>query len=71
MPDPTLHGNSVPCASCEGRGMAPSGRVTIAAIDGGRRAVPALDMNTCRDCRGTGRIARPVEEIVDEMRAAR
>lgn len=71
MPDPRLHGNGIACPTCKGRGRVPSGRLTIAPIDGGKRAKPVLDMNYCVSCRGTGRVARPVAEIIDEMRSAR
>ena len=69
MPDLTLHGNSVPCSACEGRGSVPDGD-RLTPIDGGARAafLPAWTM--CRACRGLGRVPRPVEDIIAEMRGA-
>lgn len=53
MPDPTLHGNGFDCPACELR-RAEARRTSIL----GPRAIP------CNRCGGTGRIARPVADIV-------
>ena len=68
MPDPTLYGNNLRCPACDGKGRVRNGRVTLAPIDGGARAVPVLDTNTCLACHGTGRVPRPVEDIIADMR---
>jgi hypothetical protein len=32
------------------------------------RAVPVPDTDTCTSCQGTGRVPRPVEDIIADMR---
>ena len=53
VPDPALHGNGYACPACELR------REEAHGI-GGRLDIP------CNQCGGTGRIARPILEIIAE-----
>jgi hypothetical protein len=58
MADPTLHGNGWTCPACELRREV-SGR----EIAPGRLEAP------CNACGGSGRIARPVSEIIEHHAA--